>query len=284
MKIEQKKNIKRPLYATGTALLASTMILSGCSLLNTTKETEVQVSGEMNIPADYEDYEDNVLPTVNGYTYEIPPYQDDGANFDRGWYIRDVDGEKFVLVCAGEIEFDGIIYIKVTGVTYDPDDNAVVISVEEFRDTSAKISGLYHPSCSVEFDKIPDKIRIDSTDGGSYEFGGYILDTDVWGLDIDIDPDYTAVFEKGSELTYVYEMEDGKYRYINASKWNISEQHPDMEEFVKGSGIVDNVSELEDVCKRYRSFDKVRLKGDEVAIINAEDYIKQHSEEQTQST
>ena len=65
MKIEQKKNIKRPLYATGTALLASTMILSGCSLLNTTKETEVQVSGEMNIPADYEDYEDNVLPTVN---------------------------------------------------------------------------------------------------------------------------------------------------------------------------------------------------------------------------
>lgn len=136
----------------------------------------------------------------------------------------------------------------------------------------------------MEFDKIPDKIRIDSTDGGSYEFGGYILDTDVWGLDIDIDPDYTAVFEKGSELTYVYEMEDGKYRYINASKWNISEQHPDMEEFVKGSGTVDNVSELEDVCKRYRSFDKVRLKGDEVAIINAEDYIKQHSEEQTQST
>jgi hypothetical protein len=278
MKIEQKKNTKRPLYATGTALLASTMILSGCSLMNTTETTEIQLSGEMNVT---EDYGNNTLPTVNGYQYDIPRYQEDGRNFDRGWYIRDVEGEKFVLVCGGEFEIEGgIYYIRVTDVTYDPEDNAVVISVEDYIDTSVNLSGLYHPSCSVEFDKIPDKIRIESTNGGTYEFGGYILDTDEWGLDIDIDPDYTAVFDAGSELTYVYEMEDGKYRYINVGHWNGSKQHPDMKDFVKGSGTVDNVSELEEVCKRFRSFYRVRLKADEGTEINAEDYIKMLKEDE----
>ena len=87
MKIEQKKNTKRPLYATGTAILATTMIFSGCSLTTpTTTTTELYLEGE---PTTYED--DFSSGVVDGCRYEILQRQEYGPTFSQGWYIHNSD-------------------------------------------------------------------------------------------------------------------------------------------------------------------------------------------------
>ena len=275
MKIEQKKNKKRPLYATGTALLASTMILSGCSLTTptTTTTSELQLEGE---PTTCEDYGQ---PVVNGYTYDIIgnpaklSSQEYEPNFDLGWYIRDVEGEKFILISYGMTD-NTKQHIEIENIGYDRDDDAVVIYLDLRTYRDFPLNDVTYPSCAVKFDKIPDKVKIRSYDGNTYLFGGYISDTDAWGLDVAIDPDYTAVFQSGHKSTYVYEIEDGKYRYIQVNSSRASHQHPNQRDFVKGSGTVDSIAALKSVCTRFGTFDEVMVKGDEENRIKAEDYIK----------
>ena len=165
-------------------------------------------------------------------------------------------------------------YIEIENIGYDRDDDAVVIylNLRTYRDYP--LNDVTYPSCAVKFDKIPDKVKIRSYDGNTYLFGGYISDTDAWGLDVAIDPDYTAVFQSGHKSTYVYEIEDGKYRYILVNSSRASHQHPNQRDFVKGSGTVDSIAALKSVCTRFGTFDEVMVKGDEENRIKAEDYIK----------
>ena len=270
MKIEQKKNIKRPLYATGTALLASTMILSGCFVESSTYPTQRPYEEAPTTP-DYYSY--NV---VNGCKYEFLGSWLYGPDFDRGWYIRDDGDEKAIIVCAGKDYPEGH-YISATEVDTDRNDyEIVVISVEGAIAKDPVIDGTPYPCCSVGFvNKIPEKVRIHSYDGITYNFGGYIIDTEVGGLDITIDKDYTVVFQKGNNLTYVYKMEDGKYKYINAVSGRTSSQNPDMKEFVKGSGTVDSISGLERVSTLFDSFGYAIVNGDEGNTLKtAKEYIK----------
>ena len=111
-------------------------------------------------------------------------------------------------------------------------------------------------------------------DGTVIEYGGVINDTQVWGLNIDIDENYTAFFDGGVYRTYIYEMDDGKYRYIQVNSSRASHQHPNQRDFVKGSGTVDSIAALKSVCTRFGTFDEVMVKGDEENRIKAEDYIK----------
>ncbi len=269
MKIEQKKNTKRPLYATGTAILATTMILSGCSLTTpTTTTSELQLEGEPTT-ADYYSY--NV---VNGCKYEYLGSELYGPKLDRGWYIRDAGAEKYIVICGGKDYPEGQ-YLDAEDVYSDRNDyDTVVISVKGTRAKGEVTDDTPYPCCYVGFDKIPDKVRIHSYDGINYEFGGYIIDTEVWAIDVPIDKDYKAVFQKDGNLTYIYEMEDGKYRYINALTFRTSRQNPGKNEFVKGSGTVDSISALERVCTLFDSFEYVKVNGDEENKIKAEDYIK----------
>ena len=271
MKIEQKKNTKRPLYATGTAILATTMIFSGCSLTTptTTTTSELQLEGE---PTTYE--EDFSSGVVDGCRYEILQRQEYGPTFSQGWYIRNSDSERYILVCDGR-KPDGGHYLDITGVSYESADNTVVITVKASKDNDVTTDAYTYPSCSVIFDRIPNKVQVKYEDGTVIEYGGVINDTQVWGLNIDIDENYTAFFDGGVYRTYIYEMDDGKYRYIHVYK-GTSTQHPDQKEFVQGSGIADTIYGVETICKTYSSFGIVIVKGDEGNEITAEEYIKMH--------
>jgi hypothetical protein len=278
MKIEQKNNAKRPLYATGTALLASTMILSSCSLTTpTTTTTELYLEGE---PTMYE--EDHSSGVVDGCRYEILQRQEYGPKFAKGWYKRNSDGERYILVSDG-MKYEGGFYLDITDISYDSADNTVVITVTASRDREVETDAFTYPCCSVVFDRIPNKVKVKYDDGTVIEYGGVINDTEVWGLNIDIDENYTAIFYGGVHLTYIYELEDGKYRYIHAQKEH-STQHPDQELFVLGSGIADNIYGVEYVCRTFDSFGTVVVKGDEDNVIDAEEYIKSVGGEETQST
>ena len=188
--------------------------------------------------------------------------------------IAPSDGERYILVCDGR-KPDGGHYLDITGVSYESADNTVVITVKASKDNDVTTDAYTYPSCSVIFDRIPNKVQVKYEDGTVIEYGGVINDTQVWGLNIDIDENYTAVFDGGVYRTYIYEMDDGKYRYIHVYK-GTSTQHPGQKEFVQGSGIADTIYGVETVCKTYSSFGIVIVKGDEGNEITAEEYIKMH--------
>ena len=267
MKIEQKKNTGKPLYATGAAFIAATMMLGGCSLATPTPTTTVQLMGDTTVSEPY--YETGI---VNGYRYEILTAQEYGPELDAGWYIRNTGNEKYILVCDGEKSTGGY-YLNIDTILYDSANDTVVITVVASRDEGVVTDAITHPCCSVSFDKIPDKIQVVYDNGAEIAFGGNIIDTDVWAVDIVVDDDYTAVFRGYMYSTYIYEVEGGKYRYINVYSGS-SKQNPDQTEFVKGSGIAETVTYLEYVCRRFGSFETVVIKGDENNEIPAEEYIK----------
>ena len=264
MKIEQKQNTHRPLYATGAAMLAASVILGGCSMTTPTT-TVVELAGD-TVPV--EEYSNSSI--VNGYRYEILKSEEWGPDLDRGWYIRDADGQSYILVCRGWFG-DGGHYIDIKSISYDQSVEAVVISVSETENEEDCSDCIVHPCCSVMFEALPEKIVVVSDDGTELKYGGKIIDTDRWALDVTIDENYIAVFKRGGYCTYVYETDDGKYRYINSIQ---IKSDGTLKEYVKGTGVEDTIYGIEYVSFRFGSFEHVTVKGDEGNIIDAKEYIK----------
>ena len=244
--------------AIAALLTAATLIITGCSMTTGTSKTEE--SDEITTTSAV------LTGKIDGMNYACTREDEYGPDLDRGWYIRDAEGERYILICHG-MEGGGGHGIHVTDISNDGD--TVVISVVDTYDRDMPTDAITHPCCYVEFSKIPEKIKVMVT-SENYEmgFGGYIKDTGKWGLDVAIDEDYTAVFVGGAEHTYVYKLDDGSYRYINACVYNGGEV------YVKGSGSSPTIDYIDIVASQFGAHSYVLVKGDENNQIPVEEYLK----------
>ncbi len=250
------KNLK----AIAALLTAATLIITGCSMTTGTSKKE-----ESDATTTTENT--GLSGNVNGLNYACTRENEYGPDLDRGWYIRDAEGERYILICHG-MEGGGGHGIHVTDISNDGD--TVVISVVDTYDRDMPTDAITHPCCYVEFSKIPEKIKVMVT-SENYEmgFGGYIKDTGKWGLDVAIDEDYTAVFVgTGVEHMYIYKNDDGSYRYIDALVYESGEV------IVKGSGTAVNIYAVDSKAWRFQAYSYVLVKGDENNQIPVEEYLK----------
>ena len=249
------KNLK----AIAALLTAATLIITGCSMTTGTSKTEESDATTTTSAV--------VTGNVNGINYALTREDEYGPDLDRGWYIRDAEGERYIMICHG-MEGGGGHGIEVTDISNDGD--TVVISVIDTFDPDRPTDAITHPCCYVEFSKIPEKIKVIVT-SEDYEmgFGGYIKDTKIWGLDVAIDEDYTAVFVgTGVEHMYIYKNDDGSYRYIDALVYESGEV------IVKGSGTALNIYAVDSLAWRFHAYSYVLVKGDENNQIPVDEYLK----------
>ena len=244
--------------AIAAALTAATLIITGCSMTNDTSKNNGNDATTTTKSSVFSG-------KIDSLNFAAPRTEEYGPNFDRGWYIRDAEGERYVLICHG-MEGGGGHGIEVTDIGRDGD-TVVITVVDTFR-SDMPTDAITHPCCYLEFTTIPEKIKVVTADGQELNFGGHITDTERWGLDVVIGEDYTAVFVGGAEHTYVYKLDDGSYRYINACVYNGGEV------YVKGSGSSPTIDYIDIVASQFGAHSYVLVKGDENNQIPVEEYLK----------
>ena len=271
MMIEQRSHTRKFLNAACAAMMAVTVFLGGCA-----KEEEKPKRHKHNDDAATSaDTSLTVESTgvVNGYEYTLTEPIEYGPDLDYGWYIRETEDERYVLICHG-MEYTGGYFIEVTGIEYDEATDTVVIRVMHTRDQDICTDAYTHACCSVKFKKLPDNIKVYAEDDSEVMFGGKIINTEEWAVDVPVDDDYMLIFTGGYPghvcFTYVYKIADDQYRYINVMRHDKDSD----EYFVKGSGTVWAFGAFEYFCQKFGSWQYVMVKGDEANLIPIEEYLK----------
>lgn len=266
-KIMKEMLRQRPgkLCRISAALICASVIFSGCKVSkkpdkepqSAVTETTQTTTASGTIDTQH----------LDGYEYEVMPPDEYGPDLCRGWYIRDTEDEKYVLICDGW-KPDGSYGLKVTGVRNGTSGEGVVISVIATRDPEVVTDVILHPACTVKFNKIPDKIKVLYDDGEELGFGGRITDTKEWALDTVIGDDFFAIFSdrSGGRKTYVYKTSDNRFRYINVLARS-------DKTYVKGSGSAETINYIDYVARDFGAHDHVTVKGDENNKRNIQQFI-----------
>ena len=272
MMIEPKFHTRKLLCAACAVMMAATVFLGGCA-----KEEEKPKRHKRDDDTDTSytvpDLTVASSGVVNGCEYTLTKPEEYGPDLDYGWYIRETEDEKYVLICHG-LEYSGGYFIEVTNIEYDEATDTVVISVMHTRDENICTDAYTHACCYVKFKKLPDNIKVIAEDDSEVMFGGKIINTQEWAVDVPIDDDYMVIFTGGYSghvcFTYVYKIADDQYRYINVMR---HEKDSD-EYFVKGSGTVRAFGAIEWICREFDSWEYAMVKGDEDNLIPIEEYLK----------
>ena len=214
---------------------------------------------------------------VNGYKYTLTRPEEYGPDLDYGWYIREVEDEQWVLICNG-MESTGGHFIEVTNIEYDKATDTVVIRVLHTRDPEICTDAYTHPFCYVKFKNLPDNIKVIAEEDQEVVFGGKVINTEEWAVDVQVDDDYTLILSGSSwksdhAYTYVYKIADDQYRYINVVR---NDKYPG-ETFVKGRGTCTSFEALEYYVYRFGTWRTVLVKGDENNPIPIEEYLKSYN-------
>ena len=286
MMIERRfyTHTRRFLSAACAAMMAAAVFLGGCAKedekprrrdKDDTARTDT-TAGTTADPTLHTSFNlSEIKGVVNGYEYTLTKPEEYGPDLDYGWYIRDTEDEKYVSICHG-MEYTGGYFIEVTGIEYDETTDTVVIRVMHTRDPNIVTDAYTHPCCYVKFKKLPGNIKVYAEDDSEVMFGGKIIKTQEWAVDIPVDDDYTVIFTGGWSgrvcFTYVYPNADGGYRYINV----VRHEADSDELFVKGSGTVMDLGYIEWVCQKFGSWQYAMVKGDEDNLIPVDEYMKTH--------
>ena len=256
--------LKLPVCLVCASLMAAAFITSGCSPAKKT-----QPDSQITTSSSETTYTSGI---VNGYSYTLLRPQEYGPDLWRGWYIRDTEEEKYIMICNGR-ESTGGYCIQVTSVAYDQANDMIIITVQTTRDPEIVTDAYTHPCCSVKLDKIPDNVKVVLDTGDEIEFGGKIIDTKNWAVDVAIDDDYTAVFTDGGHTTIIYKTSDGKYKYINALFPNGFKGDTTADHLVKGRGTAPTIDYVDYLATRFGSKGYVLEKGSSEKI-KTEDYLE----------
>ncbi len=200
-----------------------------------TSETAVEITAKP--VAEIENTED--------IAYRITKSRSEGESSDRGYYVFNMPDSdlRYVVIISSDDGSENGYDFDVTDVKFDG--FILKITVEEKELDSVFEKGSW-PCTSVEIDKFPDDVIVLTTDNE-------VLDRIyVYMREEDISDDYTAVFysDLQSEDIYVYELEDGRYKWIALSSLgDISSIDP--EKYITGFGLVENKEELKELVRDY---------------------------------
>ena len=219
-----------------------------------TAATETSVAETTAAPSEGDLKESGI---INGLYYHLIPASSSGSSGGRGYYIFQDRQDKLaykICIAAGEKNTGGY------DIQYDGSKLKIIVKETSPAPTDYVTEAITYPCCAVEIDQLPENIEIVSEKGTAFERLETQLDAS------EIEKGWIAIIQNGAgemmRSTYVYELPDGKYKYINvqsttkswgSSKWNHA---------VKGSGIVDSREAVVEESKKFGSCGFVSLAGD----------------------
>ena len=219
------------------------------------KETEDEtVANYTSVNEPEKEYtEVNGTGYVGDYKYILDGTEENGPDYDRGWFLETADGtnECIIVICSGKKSTGGYS-IKIVGMDYEENDDLVTITVNEgFPEGATVIEAFTWPTCYVYLSAKPTNVKVLNTDGNELKYQGGYQEIFVPGND------HIAVFSAGAgeimQKTYVYKSDDGRYRYVNVTAVTESWGSTKWNETLKGSGVVDTKEEIVEVAKMHNS-------------------------------
>lgn len=307
MMIEQRSHTRKFLCAACAAMMAATFFLGGCAKGKSdperreradfdeakpeaTEGTPVTTDTTQTIattvptpdPTLHSFYDPSEIQgVVNGYEYTLTEPKEYGPDLGFGWYIRDTEDEHYVLVCNG-MEYSGGYFIEVKKIEYDEATDTVVIFADKTRDPDIVTDAYTNPCCSVEFKELPDNIKVYCQEDNEMIYGGRIINTEEWAVDLPIEDDYVVIFSSSDKqegyrhCTYVYRQGPDDYRYINVL---YREGDPETETYVKGTGLTTGMIAFTYICPRFNSWSYALVKGEEDKPVDPDDFVFYYTEE-----
>ena len=216
--------------------------------------------------------------SYNGYESCLLVPREYGPDLDTGWYLLEEDEYYYIVICSGQ-EADGGYFLYPYKVIYnireDRETFTIMVDVETYADDMAETKGGGYPCCIVKLKTLPPNIIVTDILANEIQFMGMLTDSEEWGINIQVDEDYTVIFTDGgspeARTTYLYKTIHGEYTFINA----ITKSDDDGQKIiVKGFGQADNIDQAVQVTQRFGSCEYALVKGDEENRITVEDYRK----------
>ena len=201
---------------------------------------------------------------INGLYYHLIPASSSGISGtnSRGYFIFQDKQDKLpykICIAAGEFSTGGHD-IKITDIQYDGSKLKITVMETSPAPTDCVTEAITYPCCAVETDKLPGNIEIVTEKGTVFD----CLDTQLDASEIE--KGWIAIIQNGAgermRSTYVYELPDGKYKYINVQSTTKSWGSSKWNHVVKGSGIVDSREAVVEESKKFGSCGFVSLAGD----------------------
>lgn len=187
--------------------------------------------GNADLP-DEGDAGDISFRLVSGTVSDLP---------DRGYAIFDTNDSEdeypFKLLIGSGEKSTGGYDIKIVNIEYDGTTLTVTVKETAPGPDDFVTEALTYPCCAAEFNQIPDSIEVVDIGGTSFDcIYGYLANTDI--------PDgWFAVLEDGAgeimRKTFVYEREDGTYKYINATSTTESYGSAQWKTVINSFGIAE---------------------------------------------
>ena len=160
--------------------------------------------------------------------------------------------------------------LSVKNILYDG--CIVVVVLEKDKLDPSEVKDGEYRCCAVEFDKLPYDFSVIMEGGKKLECSYAHIDGE------EIDKDYYALFVgTGSSVmysTYVYKMEDGRYRYFNVTDEN-DWRNAGSDEVIRGLGIVSTKEEIIGIAEGSGSCGIVLFPDDDT-IYGPDDFLEKN--------
>ncbi|MCR5616633.1 MAG: protease complex subunit PrcB family protein [Saccharofermentans sp.] len=201
---------------------------------------------------------------INGLYYHIIPACSNGVSGKRGYYVIQDKTDKLpykICIAAGKFTTGGHD-IKVTDIQFDGSKLTVTVMETSPAPEDVVTEAFTYPCCALETDKLPETISVVTQKGDAFER----IDTQLDGSEID--KGWFCVFEDGAgemmRQTYVYELPDGRYKFINVQSVTASWGSSKWKHVVKGTGTVDSREAIVEEAKKFKSCGFIMYAGDTV--------------------
>jgi len=230
------------------------------------EETTVQY--DITQPSDLEE-----SGNIGGIDYELSPANAYGDLDDRGYYVFDdpSDPLPYILVITSGEHSTGGYDIEIVDLQYDGSELTVVVKETSPGPEDIVTEAFTYPCCGVKLSLLPDSVCVKNIAGVEFEELAVSLS------DNNIDDGWIACLEDGAgeiiEKTYVYELADGTYKYINVESITASWGSTQWNDTVKGSGIVDTRDDIIKVAEDFGSCGWVLLPGDYSTAYSIEEFV-----------
>ena len=166
-----------------------------------------------------------------------------------------------IIVSMGE-QSTGGYSIEIVSVEYDGDQ--MIITVRENCPSAADMvtEEITYPCCEVRLTALPLNLKVVNEAGEKFDYIGAI------SFYNDITDDWIRVYENIADgkyyRTYVYETEDGNYKYYNVEISIRDYYISGMAFYVRSTGIAETEDELMEAVERFGSNGEIFYPGEQL--------------------
>ncbi len=196
----------------------------------------------------------------NGPAEGIFPYK--GYSYFCSIGLSDENEYPFkIFITMGE-QSTGGYSIEIVNIEYDGDQMIITVRETAPSATDMVTEALTYPCCEVRLTALPINVKVVNEAGEKFEYIG------MMSFFKEIADDWIRVYENIADgkyyRTYVYETEDGYYKYYNVEITIRDYYVSGMAFVVRSSGIAESEDELMEAVERFGSNGEIFYPGEQL--------------------